>query len=341
MRFWPFRRETRASTYTDAISQAFAALAGGDVISEDLAALEICMGWWGRCFASAKVTPDTPATRALTPDILNAMGRNLARFGECILEITMQGGALTLNTVSSCDISGGAMRSSWTYALEVSGPDTVETRTVPAARVVHAQYSYLNGKPWVGVGPLQGLTKTAATHLEQALSYEASGPVGSVLPSPPSKREELQEGIRKLRGTLVVADSMAAGYDTGAAGAPKDFEVKRIGPVFSPHEVTVRDSISASLLAACGISPAMLLRSDGTLLREAYKIFTLSTMMPVAKIVTPELERKLEVEGLNFDFTSLRSADIQARARAYAGMVGAGLAPDVAGEISGILEADA
>ena len=341
MKFWPFaKRETRAS-YTEALSQAYANLAGGDVISEDLAALEICMGWWGRCFASAKVTPDTPATRALTPDILNAMGRALARFGECILEIRMDDGELTLSTVTGCDISGGAMRSSWTYALEISGPDTAETRTVPSDRVIHAQYSYLLGKPWQSVGPLQGLTQTAAAHLEQALSYESSGPVGSVLPAPPSKREELQEGLRKLRGTLVVADSMAAGYDTGESGAPKDFEVKRIGPVFSPHEVGIRDSISSSLLAACGISPSVLLRSDGTLLREAYKIFTLSTMMPVAKIITPELERKLEVEGLTFDFTSLRSADIQARARAYAGMVGAGLAPDVAGEISGILESDA
>ena len=80
-------------------------------------------------------------------------------------------------------------------------------------------------------------------------------------------------------------------------------------------------------------------RSDGTLLREAYRQFTTSTIMPIAKIITPELEAKLDVSGLRFDFRELGGIDIAGRSKAFAAMTGAGLTPDVAMEIAGLVDA--
>ena len=50
------------------------------------------------------------------------------------------------------------------------------------------------------------------------------------------------------------------------------------------------------------------------------------------------LRRKLDAPTLKINFSRLRAADIQGRSRAYAGMVGAGLAPDKAAEIAGLAE---
>ena len=339
MRFPWSKRETRDAAYSDAVAMALASLADGDTLSTDIAALEICRGWWGRAFASATVTPESPAAQALTPAVLNQIGRSLVQCGEIALEVRVTGDGVSLEQASTFDIRGGAGRDTWTYLMQTAGPDTLELRTLPASRVVHLQYASDPDRPWVGIGPMAGLTRDVAARLEQALAHESGGAVGQLVPSPPGDKAGLQGDIRGLKGRLVLVDSMAAGWDTGTVGAPRgDWDVHRLGPTFTPNTEPVRESVAASLLAACGISPAVLGRSDGTLLREAYRQFVTSTIAPIAKIITPEMADKLDLDGLSFDFTSLRSADVTGRARAYAGMVGAGLSPDQAMEIAGLVD---
>ena len=112
----------------------------------------------------------------------------------------------------------------------------------------------------------------------------------------------------------------------------------RLGPEYSPNQQMIRDGVNGTILAAAGLNPALLGRSDGTLLREAYRQFVTSTIQPTARAILPELRLKLDAPDLELDFTALRSADVTGRARAFAGMVGAGLAPEVALELAGLID---
>ena len=82
MKFWPFGTdEHRSADATDAIVNALTAAASGSGVAptvEALGAVETAAGLWARSFASTAVTPTTPATRALTPSVLAAIGRGLA-----------------------------------------------------------------------------------------------------------------------------------------------------------------------------------------------------------------------------------------------------------------------
>ena len=61
-------------------------------------------------------------------------------------------------------------------------------------------------------------------------------------------------------------------------------------------------------------------------------------MDPVGRIVGRELADKLDVEDLRLDFSGLQSSDVTGWARAFAGMVGAGLSTDQTAQISGLID---
>ena len=86
MKFWPTfgnKLETPAS-YTDAAVAAYLSNATGRslAIPAATAALEACAGLTGRGFAAAEVSGPTTLTSALTPSILEMVGRSLIRTGQ-------------------------------------------------------------------------------------------------------------------------------------------------------------------------------------------------------------------------------------------------------------------
>ena len=88
------------------------------------------------------MTPETPATRALTPSVLASIGRGLMLPGETVFEIVVVDGELQLQPAGTWNVAGGPLRSSWVYELTLSGPSGTETRTLAESRVVHLQYAY-------------------------------------------------------------------------------------------------------------------------------------------------------------------------------------------------------
>ena len=76
MKFWPWARpEIRSSSYTDqAIAQLLASASGASDGSA-LAAIETAARWWGLGLSSATVTPSNLATKAITPSVLDTIGR--------------------------------------------------------------------------------------------------------------------------------------------------------------------------------------------------------------------------------------------------------------------------
>ena len=145
MRIWPFgqsdieRRETRS--YADAVLNQLIDQAGGDTVdARQIAALEACLGLWGRAFASADVSPTNVATDALTPNVMQLIGRQLLLRGEAVFEIEVERGLVQLRPASIWSVSGGVDPRDWTYGVTVQGPSETVTRKLQASRVVHVMY---------------------------------------------------------------------------------------------------------------------------------------------------------------------------------------------------------
>lgn len=142
---WPWqRRETRAASFTDAVTQALLAEASGTTGYETTVAIvEACAGWWSRAFAAATVTPTSTTARSLTPLVLSQIGRDLL--------------VVELYPLAQFEIVG--TRSSWDYQVEVEQPDgTATTGRLPGEQVIHLRYAVDPERPWKGLGPLDGYT---------------------------------------------------------------------------------------------------------------------------------------------------------------------------------------
>ena len=195
MKLWPFgRTEKRASGsqgsagFTDSVVQALLAQAAGGTTADPsaTAALEAAAGSYARAFAVAEVTPATPATRALTPAVLALMARDLIRRGESVHVIEVGRYGVRLTPAGSWDIRGRFDPDTWRYRVDLFGPSGNITRNLPAASVVHGRYSVDPSRPWFGISPLGWARLTGKLHanLEDALSDEAGGKRGHILPVP-------------------------------------------------------------------------------------------------------------------------------------------------------------
>ena len=84
MKFWPFgnKLETRDDSYSDVLIAALLARAQGKSLSipTATAALEACAGTVGRGFAASEVSGPDSLARALTPGVLELVGRSLIRY---------------------------------------------------------------------------------------------------------------------------------------------------------------------------------------------------------------------------------------------------------------------
>ena len=104
---WPWKRETRATDMTALLIQQLQSNASGENVEAGIAAIETAVGLWGRAFASARVEPDTPVTRALTPGLLGLVGRSLVSPGDLVLELEVEEGELVLQPVGTWSVVGG------------------------------------------------------------------------------------------------------------------------------------------------------------------------------------------------------------------------------------------
>ena len=80
---WPpwARTEVRSANYTDQVIAQIMASASGSSDGSALAAIETAARIWGAGLSSATVKPDNLALRAVSPAILDGIGRSLCRDG--------------------------------------------------------------------------------------------------------------------------------------------------------------------------------------------------------------------------------------------------------------------
>lgn len=335
--------ELESRSYTDAITAALFSSTAGESTGKATAtgALEACAGFVGRAFATSEVKGEPMYAEALTPACLAHLGRSLIRYGEMLLLIRTDGGRLRLAPAQSWDIQGDPDPETWRYRVSLGGASSIETyHDVPAAGVVHVQYSFDAREPWRGVSPLASASLAGRLSAETmaALADESSGPRGSFLSVPVDGQdptiESMKRDIPSARGKVLLGQG--GDWDAGGTGGRALWETKRFGPAPPAGLVELAKRASMEVYAACGLSMALFDESDGTSKREAYRQALHGTVAPLGRIVSDELSRKLATP-IALDWTELRAGDIAGRARAFQALVGGGMDITVAAAASGIL----
>lgn len=347
---WFGRIETRAAeaSYTDAVVDLLQQRAAGTASGGNphaIAATEIAASLWGRAFQAADVRPQSTASAAITPAVLELIGRGLILKGEALFVIEVDAGAVRLDPAASWTVSGGSAPDTWRYEVTRAGPSrTRTTRRVRPERVVHVRYAVDPARPWAGCSPLASakLTAALAANSERRLGEEANQATGALLATPDGMpKDQLQEDLRGIDGRIVLAESTAGGWGAGREQAPRrDLAPHRIGADPPTALVGLRSDAALAVLAACGVPPELAGQSQGTAAREAYRRFLHGTVAPVALAVADELADKLALDALELNHDRLFASDLSGRARAFQSMVNGGLAVDKAAALAGLMEQD-
>ena len=219
--------------------------------------------------------------------------------------------------------------------------DSIINASMAAAR--GAQYSVSNSEPWRGIGPLGWASSSGAlaANLESRLKEELSAPTGLLIPMPEGEgsASELTKDISNLKGYPSVVETA---YGTGdpATRPSADWRQRRIGADPPATLCTIRDSVSESIMAACGV-PASILKanSDGTAQRESLRRWVTTGLIPCSEIASQFISEALEVE-IKMSFESLYSSDLSGRSRAVASLVKSGMTLSKAAELAGLMEAE-
>ena len=323
-----FRGETRAAgpNYTDAALEAALNAATGNPqhVAEQTAAAEYGLGLLSRCFAAALIEPSAIAP-TLPAQARADLARRLLIRGEAVYAIEVNRlGNIRLLPASSHDIAGGPDESTWRYYLDLPGPTLPERRRLPSEAVVHVRIGADPAQPWRGCSPLEnaGLTARILARLEQRTGEESNAAAGYLLPVPDGTPDDsitaLKGDLAALKGKIAIVESQTAGHGQGRAAAPpSDWRLQRLGAEFPEGNVNLRRQVGADVVAAMGIPSALYVGADGATVREAYRQLLTGTLQPLAILLSEELERKLEIPAVRFNFRRLAAADIAARARAF------------------------
>ena len=331
-------------SYSDLVLAGLISGAEGNLASAGAtAAQEACAGLWGRAFAAAAVEP-AQFQSALSPEVLAAIGRALIRRGEIVFAIDVVGGAVQLREAGAWEVSG--VSRPWQYQLDIPSPSGSQTIRRGAESVLHLMYAHASDSPWRGLSPLKYASDSANLlgRLEGKLSQEMTGVCGSVLPVPSEVGtledgsdpfEALKADIRMLKGGTALVETTSSGWGDGRAAAPQsDWTPKRLGPNPPESLNLFRTSAERSILFCAGIPPSLLDSNSATAAREGWRQFLHATISPVARLVAAECSAKFARE-VRFSFDDLMASDIASRARAYKGLLDAGMDASRAERICG------
>ena len=278
------------------------------------------------------------AASALTPAVLERIGRALLLKGEAVFELQVEEGELRLVQAVTWDVSG---RENWLYRADFATPSGTYSRTLTSDQVLHPRIGTTSGRPWTGESPLPSAKAALASALESKLLEEVRGPMGHVVPVPHTgSLAGLQADITRLAGKVELVETTSGGYGDAASAPKADWMPRRIGADPPASLIELRRETQASILGAAGCPGSLLLRADGTLAREELRRFVHTTIEPVARTIAGELAAKLDTPGLGFDFSALFASDLSGRARSFASMTKAGMDLTKAAALAGLMVDD-
>ena len=345
MKLWPFgpKLETRDDSYADTLIAALVARVQGKTalaLPSATSALESCAGLVGRGFMASEVAGRPALVDAITPPVMELIGRSLIRRGEVVFLIDTTGGRLQLLPAETHDVTGEPRPESWEYRLTLAGPSRTQTYDdVPASSVLHFMYARDASRPWRGNGPIEvaALAGKLSAELVNALGDESSGPVGSLLGIPKDGDSDsvtgLKGDIRDARGRVALLES---GDWDNQGSAAVDLKTKRFGAEPPQSLINLLEISSREVISACGLNVALFGMGNAAAVREAWRLALFGVLSPLGKLVEAELNAKLE-DGVTISWQELRASDLSGRARAMQSMVGAGMELSKAVAISGLM----
>ena len=348
MKLWPFgpKLETRDESYTDTLIAALVNRASGRTLAvpSATAALESCAGVVGRGFMACEVSGRPALTDALTPDVLEMIGRSLMRVGQVVFLIDTTGGRLRLLPAETHDVTGGPNPETWEYRLTLGGPSRTTTHDdVPASSVLHFMYARDPARPWRGNGPMQvaALSGRLSAETINQLADESSGPVGRLLGIPKDGDDDtvtnLKADIRNARGRVALLET--GDWSNAGGGAEVNLDSKRFGAEPPQSLINLADLASREVMNACGLNVALFGNGNAAATREAWRLALFGVLSPLGKLVESELQAKLE-DSVTLSWQELRASDLSGRARAFQSMVGGGMDVTQAVSIAGLMQPD-
>ncbi len=341
----PEQRSVGAEGYT-----ALALLARAEAITDagaDLSGVVAgCANLWANGLAMAVTDCDL-----LTPDVLMAMGRQLASEGNSVWHVTPMG----LVPVSEYDLTTEDGRPKG-YRLTIPDIRGSSQITALAGEVLHIRIGADARAPWQGIAPLRRAQISAgllnATEVALAETFR-DAPIGSkVLGMPESSTQannQLAQSFRGKHGRVLVRDSST--LYAGSQGQPDDWRPADLTP--NLRDSMAVESLRAARDAVChvyGVLPALMNdQAAGPVIREAQRHLATWVLAPIAKLIAYEVKTKTG-EAAEVDvFTGLGAFDVGGAARAMGAIVSAlaeakaaNLTPDevkLAATVSGVLDA--
>jgi len=351
---WPFRRERRQG-YGDAILAAAEARAHGTVANIGrTAAAEACSGLLSRALAAAVVeSADGMARAAVTPAFLALAGRALVREGELLAWVRMTGDAIELRPSGHWTwLSGSDDPATWRVQASFHGPASTVTRNLAASEVAHFTWGVSPAATYEGRSPGRWASLAASLDAgaEKTLSDETNNaPLAQLVTAPLAadgqQREEYTQTVGRLlasaRGKAFVAEIAQATMGPGSAHTGSSiWKPARLGAEPPASLVQAKQDAFDRYCAAAGCPPSLFdRRSDGTARRESLRLFHMTTVLPVARMIEAELSVKLAAPvTLRFDGYA---KDMVSRAQVFAKLAAAeGITPQTALRIAGLIEED-
>ena len=321
-------------------AQAHGALAG----SAATGALQAAAGLTARALSSAAPRGDMGL---LTPSVLGDIGYDLVRHGQSIWRFAVEDAGPVLLRASysaGAAVAGGPDPRSWRYTLTLTGPATTRTVYAGAESVLHIRINTDPSAPWRGRSPLEvaRLTGRLSASLEDALGKESEVLVSRIVSFPDGVSEAMLTDLRskindgRLPGRIAFPPTTARGFGAGVTNAPQsDWPVRRSGPEYQSNDAAVYQAVTAAVLAACGIPPALAdPGAAGPGQRESWRAFLVGTVQPLAALIEAEATRVLE-RPVSLRHHRLAAADVASRARAVHVLVESGVPVDEARELVG------
>lgn len=351
---WPWKRkETRSSgSYSDAVLRLLdAEMTGLAATPTSTAAAEAAAGMLARAFTSAEVQGPAWAEEAITPAWLSQVARDVLLRGEHLSAIRFSSGRVVLVPAAQWSWEGGTIdESTWQVRCTAYGPSSSETWLLPQSGVVFASWGSSPGTRYIGSSPLRWASTTSNLHAsaEKTLGEETGGAqVAQIIPLPTDggaqdgdtendRLHHLRQDIKAAKGRPIFPETTASGYDTGRSGAPqRDFDPRRLGANPPAALVQLAQDSFLRTLASTGTPADLVIGGDSQGQREALRRWHQNVVLPMAKMLSWELSRKLEADvALTFDGYAI---DLAGRAQALSKLTGAGMSLNEAQNIVGLL----
>ena len=326
------------TSYTDMIVNAIMAEARGDLVGSRPASVEVASRLVGRAMMAAEVT----GAPALTPTVLQTIGRQLILRGESLHAVYRVGGrgADVLLPAGTWDIEGGPLPSSWRYRVDMLGPSDQWTQElIPYDGVLHVVIDPRPDQPWRGTAASSSDAARLAEAAAGSMFGELKTPTAHIIPMPDGVKKPdqaaLKADIKRARGNVALPPTTAAGHGDGRVAAPaQDWQPRRLGPEPAAGQVAAQSDVEGRLAAAMGVHPAML-AGDATsgAMREARRQFQVDVLEPYARAVE-ESARRVWGAKVSIRFP-IRSDVVLVMARAAQVLQQMGYAKDKALEMAG------